>query len=162
MRIAIGADWVGVDLKAGLADFLRQAGHEVQDAGAHSEEMNDYPDFAEIVGGAVAHGQAERGIVICGTGIGMSIAANKVLGVRAALCHDAFTVARSREHNDANVLALGAWVVSLPHAKELVDLFLNTPYDAGRHIPRLTKIRELERREREEAARSVPGGTTSS
>jgi ribose 5-phosphate isomerase B len=146
MKLAIGADWVGIDLKKGLVDHLQALGHEVMDVGAFSSEMNDYPDFAEKVGEAVVVGEVDLGIVICGTGIGMSIASNKVRGVRAALCHDAFTVLRSREHNDANVLALGAWVVSLPHACELVDLWLKTDYAGGRHESRLRKIEALDRR----------------
>ncbi len=144
MRIAVGADWVGFDLKQGLTEHLRALGHGVLDQGTDSAVMNDYPDFAEKVGRAVVAGEAELGIVICGTGIGMSIAANKIKGIRAALCHDAFTAARARGHNDANVLALGAWVVSLPHARELVEVFLGSPYEAGRHEPRLAKIRGLE------------------
>ncbi len=147
MRIAIGADWVGYELKVGLVEFLSELGHEVIDMGADSSEPNDYPDFAEKVGRAVAAEAAELGIVICGTGIGVSIAANKIKGIRAALCHDAFTVSRSRGHNDANVLALGAWVVSLPNAKELVELWIKTPYDGGRHLPRLEKLRRLEESE---------------
>jgi ribose 5-phosphate isomerase B len=146
MKLAIGADWVGIDLKQGLVDHLRSSGHEVMDVGAFSSEMNDYPDFAEIVGKAVIAGEADLGIVICGTGIGMSIASNKVQGIRAALCHNAFTVGLSREHNDANVLALGAWVVSLPHACELVDIWLNTEYEGGRHVSRLQKIEILDKR----------------
>jgi len=146
MKLAIGADWVGIDLKQGIVDHLQQSGHEVLDVGAFSSEMNDYPDFAEKVGEAVVAGDADLGIVICGTGIGMSIAANKIHGIRAALCHDAFTVERSREHNDANVLAMGAWVVSLPHAVELVDIWLQTGYAGGRHESRLRKIETLDRR----------------
>jgi ribose 5-phosphate isomerase B len=144
MRIAIGADWVGFDLKRGLIGHLQSLGHVVIDQGADSAVMNNYPDYAEKVGKAVVSGQADLGVVICGTGIGMSIASNKIKGIRAALCHDAFTAALARGHNDANVLALGAWVVSLPHAKQLVDVFLGTPYEAGRHEPRLAKIRELD------------------
>jgi ribose 5-phosphate isomerase B len=144
MRIAIGADWVGFDLKQGLTEHIRALGHVVLDQGADSAAMNDYPDFAEKVGQAVVSDRADLGIVICGTGIGMSIAANKIKGIRAALCHDAFTAARARGHNDANVLALGAWVVSLPHARELVEVFLGSSYEAGHHEPRLAKIRELE------------------
>jgi ribose 5-phosphate isomerase B len=144
MRIAIGADWVGYELKVGLVGFLHELGHEVIDMGTDTSEANDYPDYAEKVGRAVAAEAAELGIAICGTGIGVSIAANKIKGIRAALCHDAFTVSRSRGHNNANVLALGAWVVSLPHAKELVELWIKTPYDGGRHLPRLEKLRRLE------------------
>ncbi len=145
MRIAVGVDWVGYKLKQGLIEFIEQElGHEVLDFGANSDESNDYPDFAKAVGRAVVGGEADRGIVICGTGIGISIAANKIPGVRAALCHDAFTTTLSREHNDANVLAMGAWVVSLPHAKHLVELWFKTPYDGGRHEPRLEKIARLD------------------
>ena len=118
MRIAIGADWVGFDLKQELIEFMEQLGHDVLDQGSYSNEMNDYPDFAEKVGNAVVSGMADTGVLICGTGIGMSIAANKIKGVRAALCHDAFTTSRSRGHNDANVLVLGALIVSFPHAQE--------------------------------------------
>jgi len=144
MRVAIGADWVGVELKRGLIEHVESLGHSVLDLGADSSEANDYPDFAEKVGRAITSGAADVGIVICGTGIGMSIAANKIKGIRAALCHDAFTAERARGHNDANVLALGALVVSLPHAEQLVEIFLRSPYEAGRHEPRLSKIRNLE------------------
>lgn len=144
MRIAIGADWVGFGHKQALIEFLRELDHEPIDMGGHSTQMNDYPDFAEKVGQAITRGEAELGILICGTGIGMSIAANKIPGVRAALCHDAFTTSRSRMHNDANVLVLGALVVSIPNAKELLGLWLTGKYDGGRHEPRLTKIRYLD------------------
>jgi ribose 5-phosphate isomerase B len=147
MRIAIGVDWIGYELKQGLIELMEQElGHEVLDFGANSDEPCDYPDFAEAVGRAVASGEADRGIVVCGTGIGMSIAANKISGARAALCHDSFTTALSRRHNDANILAMGAWVVSLPHARELVELWLKTPYDGGRHAPRLKKIARLDQK----------------
>jgi ribose 5-phosphate isomerase B len=144
MKIAIGADWVGYNHKKEIIPLIQELGHETIDMGGDSTDMNDYPDFAEKVGLYVASGQADLGILICGTGIGMSIAANKVHGVRAALCHDAFTAARSRGHNDANVLALGALVVSIPHAKELVEIWLASSFDGGRHIPRLEKIDQLE------------------
>ncbi len=146
MRIAVGVDWVGYQLKQSLIEYIEQElGHEVIDFGTDSDEPCDYPDFAEQVGRAVAEGRADRGIVICGTGIGMSIAANKVPGVRAALCHDAFTALLSREHNDANVLAMGAWVVSIPHARQLVKLWLEAGYEGGRHTPRLEKIASLDK-----------------
>ena len=144
MKIAIGADWVAFEHKLALIEHLVSLGHQVVDMGGDSSESNDYPDFAARVGRAVSAGEADLGVLMCGTGIGMSIAANKVRGIRAALCHDAFTVARSRNHNDANVLAMGAWVVSIPHAKELVELFLASVYDGGRHVPRLQKICALE------------------
>lgn len=145
MQIAIGADWVGFHLKEELIGFINELGFEVIDAGGFSDQTNDYPDFAEKVGKAIADGEAETGVLICGTGIGMSIAANKINGVRAALCHNAFTVARSRGHNDANVLVLGAWVVSPKHAQDLLKLWLDTPYEMGRHVPRLEKIKNLEK-----------------
>jgi ribose 5-phosphate isomerase B len=144
MKIAIGADWVGFEYKKELIHHLTQLGHDAIDKGGSSSDMNDYPDFAESVGRSVADGKADRGILICGTGLGMSIAANKIHGVRAALCHDAFTTSRSRGHNDANVLVLGALVVSIPHAKELVELWLKTEYEGGRHLPRLEKLKRLE------------------
>lgn len=144
MKIAIGADWVAIDHKQAVIDHLKAHGHTVLNMGSDSNEMNDYPDFAEKVAKSISDGDAEVGVLFCGTGIGMSIAANKIPGIRAALCHDAFTTVRSRGHNDANVLVMGAWVVSIPHALELIDLWLQTPYDAGRHVPRLEKIKKLE------------------
>jgi ribose 5-phosphate isomerase B len=144
MKIAFGADWVGFEHKKSLIEFIRQLGHEVIDMGGTSSEPNDYPDYAEKVGLAVVDHEADLGILICGTGIGMSIAANKVPGVRAALCHDGFTTARSRAHNDANVLVFGAQVVSIPHAEEMITIWLSTEYQAGRHEPRLQKLLTLE------------------
>jgi ribose 5-phosphate isomerase B len=144
LKIGIGADWVAYSHKQEIIKTLKTLDYEVVDFGGSSEEMNDYPDYAEAVGLAVVDGQVDLGVLICGTGIGMSIAANKIRGVRAALCHDAFTAARSREHNDANVLAMGAWVVSVPHAIELVQVWLGASYEGGRHVPRLKKIRHLE------------------
>ena len=144
MRIAIGADWTGFEHKRALINFMSDLGNEVIDMGGDSSAMNDYPDFAEKVGRAVAQGQVDWGILICGTGLGMSIAANKIHGVRAALCHDAFTTKRGRAHNDANVLVFGAWVISIPHAKELVEIWMASEYEGGRHIPRLQKIGQME------------------
>jgi ribose 5-phosphate isomerase B len=144
VNVGIGADWVAYKHKVELIKYIDELGHQVKDFGGSSEEMNDYPDFAEKVGRAVSGGEIDTGILICGTGIGMSIAANKIHGVRAALCHDEFTISRSREHNDANVFTMGAWVVSIPHAKELVQVWLESSYEGGRHKPRLEKIRRLE------------------
>lgn len=144
MRIAVGVDWVGIEHKQALIEHLEENGHQVLDMGGFSQDMNDYPDFAEKVGKAVVNGEADRGVLMCGTGIGMSIAANKITGIRAALCHDAFTTRLSRRHNDANVLVMGAWVTSIPHAKELLTLWLAEPYDGGRHVPRLEKIQILD------------------
>ena len=156
MKIAFGADWVGYEHKKHLIEFVRQLGHEVIDMGGVSSEVNDYVDYAEKVAQAVAAHEVDLGILICGTGIGMSIAANKVPGVRAALCHDAFTTARSRGHNDANVLALGAQVVSVPHAEELIKIWLTTEYQGGRHEPRLRKICGLEERVKAPAIQEHP------
>jgi ribose 5-phosphate isomerase B len=144
MKIAIGADWTGFEHKQALINFMSDLGNEVIDMGGDSSAMNDYPDFAEKVGRAVAQGQVDWGILICGTGLGMSIAANKIHGVRAALCHDAFTTKRSRAHNNANILVFGAWVVSIPHAMELVEIWLASEYEGGRHAPRLQKIGQME------------------
>ena len=144
MKIAFGADWVGYEHKKSLIEFVRGLGHEVIDLGGASSEMNDYTDYAEKVALAVTDQVADLGVLICGTGIGMSIAANKVPGIRAALCHDAFTTARSRAHNNANILALGAQVVSVPHAEELIKIWLTTEYAGGRHEPRLQKLSVLE------------------
>jgi ribose 5-phosphate isomerase B len=146
MKIAIGADWVGFEHKKVLIEFIRQLGHEVMDMGGPSNEMNDYPDYAELVGRAVVDHDVDLGILICGTGIGMSIAANKIPGVRAALCHDAFTTARSRAHTNANILVFGAQVISVPHAEELIKVWLTTDYLGGRHEPRLKKLCSLEER----------------
>lgn len=144
MKIAIGADWVGYEHKKVLIEFIRQLGHEVFDKGGPSNENNDYPDYAQKVGWAVVNNEVDAGILICGTGIGMSIAANKIPGVRAALCHDAFTAARSRAHTNANILVFGAQVISVPHAEELIKVWLSTDYQGGRHEPRLKKLRDLE------------------
>lgn len=145
MRLAIGSDFVGYALKEGLKSFLAQRGIEVVDYGTDSEEPCDYPIFARRVAEAVARGECDRGILVCGTGIGMSIAANKVRGVRCALCHDIFTARLARQHNDANILALGARVVSLPHAEQIVAAWLDEEYEGGRHDPRLQMIAEMEK-----------------
>src|SRR5712691_110305 len=140
MKIAIGADHAGFALKDQLRDELRGAGHEVTDLGTNSPESTDYPDYAAAVGHAVAQGQAERGILVCASGVGMSIAANKVHGIRAALGTNPEEVSLVRHHNDANVLTLGARFVEMPAAAELVRIFLETPFDGGRHQRRVDKI----------------------
>lgn len=144
MKIALGADHAGFPLKEHLGRFLGERGYEVEDLGTFSGDSVDYPDFAAAVGRAVAHGDAERGVLICGTGIGVAIAANKLDGVRAATCNDLFTARLARSHNDANVLTLGARVVGSGLAEEIVRTFLATAWDDGRHRRRLDKIRELE------------------
>jgi ribose 5-phosphate isomerase B len=140
MRIAIGADHAGYTLKDHLRARLAEAGHELHDFGAHSAASVDYPDFAAEVARAVAEGSAERGILVCGSGIGMAIAANRHRGVRAAACVDLYSAQLCRQHNDANVLALGSRIVAPPLAEAIVDLFLATPFEGGRHQRRVAKL----------------------
>jgi len=145
MKIALGADHAGFELKDHLARFLTAEGHEPQDHGTRSPESVDYPDFAAAVARAVQGGGAELGILVCGTGIGVAIAANKLDGIRAATCNDLFTAGMARAHNDANVLTLGARVVGTGVAEEIVRAFLRTPFEGGgRHDRRLKKIHALE------------------
>ena len=144
MRIAIGSDHAGFPLKQHLVSTLEDMGHEVDDQGTHSEESVDYPQICAGVGRTVVQGDADRGIVLGGTGQGEQIAANKVRGVRAALCHDLFTTRLSRQHNDANVLAMGARVVAPALADEIVGLWLGTDFEGGRHQQRIDQIGEIE------------------
>lgn len=144
MKIALGADHAGYALKEHLGRFLRQRGHEVDDHGTHDETSVDYPDFAAKVAQAVRGGHAERGILVCGTGVGVAIAANKIDGVRAANCCDLFTARMARAHNDANVLTVGSRVVGVGVAEELVRTFLETAFEDGRHRRRVEKISALE------------------
>lgn len=144
MRVALGADHAGVHLKGAVRSLLESKGIEVQDVGASDEASVDYPDFAEVVGRVVADGGVDRGILICGTGLGMAIAANKIPGVRAAAVVDVESARLSREHNDANILALGARVTSPDTALQIVDTFLDTPFAGGRHQRRLDKITAIE------------------
>jgi ribose 5-phosphate isomerase B len=145
VRIAIGADHAGYRLKEHLKQTLHRLGHAVEDHGAHSEEAVDYPPICLAVGRAVVDGRAERGIVLGGSGQGEQIAANKVRGVRAALCNDLYTARLSREHNDANVLAMGGRIVAFGLADEIVALWLKTTFDGGRHQRRLEQIAAAER-----------------
>jgi len=147
VRVAIGSDHAGFRLKEDLKTFLKEEGHDVLDRGTDSEEPVDYPPFCAAVGRAVASGEAERGIVLGGSGQGEQIAANKVHGVRAALCNELYTARMSRAHNDANVLSLGARVVAPELAREIARLFLATSFEGGRHERRLDQIAEIEREE---------------
>ena len=147
MRIAIGSDHAGYALKEDLKGHLKELGHEVEDVGAHSEEPSDYPTFCAAVGRMVRDGRAERGIVLGGSGQGEQIAANKVRGVRAALCNDLFTAILSREHNDANVLAMGGRIVASALAREILRVWLATGFEGGRHERRLEQIAEIEEEE---------------
>ena len=147
LKIAIGSDHAGFRAKELLAARLRRKKHQVWDAGTTGEDSVDYPDFAKAVAGRVARGAARRGILVCGTGIGMSISANKVKGVRAALCNDLYLARMARSHNDANVLSLGGRVVGTGLAEEIVSLFLATPFEGGRHARRVEQISEVETQE---------------
>jgi ribose 5-phosphate isomerase B len=144
MRIAVASDHRGVALKEAVLTVLRSKGHDVEDVGANGSESVDYPDFASIVARKVSTGQTDRGILICGTGIGMSIAANKFRGVRAAPCSDEVTAEISRRHNDLNVLCLGAELLSARVAERMVEVWLSTEFEGGRHARRVEKIGQLE------------------
>ncbi len=144
-RIAIGSDHAGFLVKEAIRKYLQAAGYAVDDQGTSSEESVDYPDYGKAVGERVASKQADFGIAVCGSGIGISIAANKVPGIRAALAHDVTTARLAREHNDANVLALGGRIVTAEAAVEMVQTFLTTTYLGGRHQRRLDKITQIER-----------------
>jgi ribose 5-phosphate isomerase B len=146
LKIAIGSDHRGFALKAHFVSTLSKAAHEVFDLGCAGAEPADYPDYAFKVGEMVASGAAERGIVICGSGIGMSIAANKVRGVRAALCCSVDDARMTRRHNDSNVLALSERGLADPKIDELVTVWLSTPFEGGRHARRIEKIRAYEER----------------
>ena len=143
MRIAIGCDHRGLNLKQLVIKLIAEAEYSYEDFGCYTTDSVDYPDIAKRVAGAVARGDFERGILICDTGIGMSIAANKVKGIRAALCHDALSARRARQHNDANILCLGAQEEGEPIA-EIVETFLTYDFEGGRHQRRVDKIRDME------------------
>ena len=146
MKIAIGCDHAGLELKNEIIKLLSGLGIDCIDYGTNTPESVDYPDFGEKVSEAVSSGEIERGILICGTGIGMSIVANKFSGIRASLCNDLFTAQMSRRHNDANVLVIGGRIVGKDLAKEIVKTWVNTPFDGSRHVNRLKKITLIEDR----------------
>jgi len=144
MRLAVGSDHAGLSLKTALVEHLRAQGHEVDDVGTHDNRSTDYPDYAAQVAHRVADGRAERGLLVCGTGLGMAIAANKVRGVRAVTVSDTFSAHASREHNDANVLCLGERVVGGGLARDILDTWMRASFEGGRHSGRLAKITALE------------------
>lgn len=146
MRIAIGSDHGGFRLKQEIISVLREESVEFHDFGTFSTDSCDYPDVALIVAEAVAGGEYTCGVLVCGTGIGVSIAANKVPGIRAALCHDTFSARMSREHNDANILTLGERIIGPGLAREIVRTWLNSDFAGGRHARRVEKIAAIERR----------------
>jgi ribose 5-phosphate isomerase B len=140
MRIAIASDHAAVGLKAALADWLRGEGHDVEDLGTNGEASVDYPDFGYRLAGHVAAGKAERGVALCGTGIGISIAVNRHPGVRCALVSEPLSATLSREHNDANVIAMGARIIGIEMAKACLTAFLTTPFGGDRHARRVGKL----------------------
>ncbi|MEM6797952.1 MAG: ribose 5-phosphate isomerase B [Planctomycetota bacterium] len=144
MRVSVGSDHRGYLIKEKIVAQLNAAGHEVEDAGATGSESVDYPDYASIVAGKVSKGEIDRGILICGTGIGMSIAANKFPGVRAAPCNDEVTAEISRRHNDLNILCLSADLLSPRVIERMVDVWIGTEFEGGRHARRLDKVKTIE------------------
>jgi ribose 5-phosphate isomerase B len=160
LTVALGADHGGFLLKQEVGSWLKGQGHAVKDLGAHQYELaDDYPDYAEAVARAVARGQAQRGIIICGSGVGASIVANKVPGVRAGLCHDTYSAHQGVEHDDMNVLCLGARIVGLELAKELVTAFLNARFTGEeRHQRRLQKVLDIEAQVLQRGVEQTRGG----
>ena len=145
MKMVIGSDHAGFALKVAMGELLRSLGHEVLDVGAFNENPSDYPDFAEAVGRAILDGKADRGVLICGSGVGASVAANKVMGIRAGMCHDSYSAHQGVEHDNINVLVLGSRVVGVKLAEDLVKAFLGAKFtQEERHVRRLGKIKALE------------------
>ena len=147
MKLAVGADHAGLDLKSQIVPWLENAGHEVLDVGAHTlDPADDFPDFAAAVGRTLTSGDAERGLMICGSGVGATIASNKVSGIRAALCHDTYTARQGVEHNDMNVLCLGGRVIGIETAKEVIAAFLSATFTPEERFQRrIDKVGEIER-----------------
>ncbi len=145
MKIALGCDHGGLEHKNAIGEFLKEAGHEVVDFGIYEQVSVDYPDIAKKVCESIIKGETERGILVCGTGIGMSIAANKYKGIRAAACSEHFSAKYTRLHNNSNVLCLGGRVIGVGTAIELAELFVNTEFEGGRHQNRIDKIAEIEK-----------------
>lgn len=153
MRIIVASDQAGFPLKQSILQYLASRGIPAIDGGpATDERVVDYPDFAELVGEAISSGRCDRGVLICGTGLGMSIAANRLRGIRAALCHDVYTAHMARAHNNTNVLCMGAWVVTPQRAEGIVDEWLDADYEHGRHVPRLVKIDNLAQKRQGDSA----------
>ena len=144
MKIAIGSDHVGIELKPIIIDYLKELGHEVEDFGPYSTERTDYPIYGKKVAQEVASGNFEKGILICGTGVGISIAANKVRGIRAVVCSEPYSAKLSREHNNTNIVAFGSRVVGSELAKMIVKEWLDAEYEGGRHAKRVEMIAEIE------------------
>lgn len=148
MKIAIGCDHGGITLKDSIVNYLEERGVQIEDFGTFGTDSVDYPDYAYKVARSVADGRADKGILMCGTGIGISIAANKVNGIRCALCHNSETARLTALHNDSNVLAMGGRVIDSDTAVDIVKTWLDTPFEGGRHINRINKISEIEKKEK--------------
>jgi ribose 5-phosphate isomerase B len=147
MRIALGSDHAGFEMKGVLAKLLGELGHQVVDVGTNSTEPVDYPDFAEAVGKAVVEGRADRGVLICGSGVGASVAANKMRGIRAGLCHDTYSAHQGVEHDDMNILVLGSRVIGFALAQEIVTAYIGAKFsNEERHVRRLGKVKAMEAR----------------
>ncbi|HDD53445.1 MAG: ribose 5-phosphate isomerase B [Aquificota bacterium] len=146
MRLALASDHGGFELKEAVRGWLQEWGYQVVDLGTHSPESVDYPDYIALAAAAVSRGETDRAVVLCGTGIGASIVANKFPGVRATLCHDIYTARMSRLHNDSNVLAMGGRILGADLAREMLKVWLETPFEGGRHERRLRKVAEIERK----------------
>ena len=160
MRIAVGSDHAGFDLKTALATHMADAGHQVDDLGTDSTAPVDYPDYAERLGLALVEGGAERGVLICGSGVGASVAANKIPGIRAAVCHDSYSAHQGVEHDDMNILVLGARVIGSEVARELARIFVAARYTGeARHARRLEKVRAMEQRYGMHLPARTPGRT---
>ncbi len=150
MKLSVAADHRGFQAKERMKTFLAELGHEAEDFGTSSAEPCDYPDYAYPAAKAVAEGQVERGILFCGTGIGMSLTANKVRDIRAALCHDEVTVDMARRHNDANMLCLPADLLGEKQMMQIIRIFLEAPFDGGRHLRRINKLIKIEQEQSSE------------
>ena len=145
MKIAIGSDHAGFQLKTSMDSFLKSLGHTVLDIGAYDDKPSDYPDFAELVGKAILDGRAERGILICGSGVGVSVAANKMIGIRAAVCHDTYSAHQGVEHDNMNVLVLGSRIIGEKLAEDLIKNYLGANFtNEERHVRRLAKVHAIE------------------
>jgi ribose 5-phosphate isomerase B len=147
MRIVLGSDHAGFALKGKMGDVVRALGHDVLDVGAFNENPSDYPDFAELVAHAIAEGKSDRGVLVCGSGVGVSVAANKIYGIRAAVCHDTYSAHQGVEHDDMNILVLGSRIIGEKLAEDLVKSFLGAKFtNEARHVRRLNKVKALEAR----------------
>jgi ribose 5-phosphate isomerase B len=145
MKVVVGSDHAGYQLKIAMGEFLRSQGHEVLDVGAYDEKASDYPDFADKVGRAVLDGKSERGVLICGSGVGASVAANKLRGIRAGMCHDTYSAHQGVEHDDINILVLGSRVIGVALAQDLVKAFMGAKFThEERHVRRLGKVKIME------------------